>query len=69
MARSYVNGKEIKINKAEIINNAPNYKCREGAVLGKDNKGVYIKTSDNFIRVTEYEYDDVLKVGDRLESK
>ena len=67
MARSYINKKEIRINKSEMVNYAPNYKCTEGVILGKDSTGVYVKTGDNFIKITEYEYDDILKIGDRLE--
>ena len=69
MSRSYVNGKEIKINKAEIVKNTPKYKSTVGLVLEKDDKGIYVKTSDSFVRLTEYEYDGKLRVGDKLESK
>jgi len=69
MALSYIHGKEIKINDSKIYSNAPNYKCTEGYVVGIDKKGVCVKTSDNFLLITEYEYDGKLKVGDKLERK
>jgi methionyl-tRNA formyltransferase len=69
MSRSYVNGKEIKINKAEIVKDAPKYKSKAGLVLEKGDEGVYVKTCDSFVRLTEYEYDGNLRIGDRLESK
>jgi len=69
MSRSYVNGKEIKINKAEIVNNVPKYKSTVGLVLEKNDKGIYVKTIDGLVRLTEYEYDGKLRVGDKLESK
>lgn len=69
MSRSYVSGKEIKINKAEIVKNKHSYQAIEGSVLEKDDKGIYIKTSDSFIRVTEYEFEGKIKVGDKLDSK
>ena len=69
MSRSYVNGKEIKINKAEIVKNVPKYKSTVGLVLEKNDKGIYVKTIDSLVRLTEYEYDGKLRVGDKLESK
>ncbi len=35
MARNFINDKEIKINKAEMIENAPSYKGIAGQVVGK----------------------------------
>lgn len=67
MARSFINGKEIKINKAEYIPEAPAYKCRVGSILQKDTKGFLVKTKDSFIKITEYEYEGILRVGDRFE--
>ena len=69
MARSYVNGKEIKINKVEMVESAPSYQCIEGAILNMDDDGFYVKTRDNFIKVVEYEIDGTLRIGDRFEIK
>jgi methionyl-tRNA formyltransferase len=69
LARSCINGKEIKINKVEYFNDSPLYKCIVGAVLKKDSSGFLVKTSDSFIKVTEFEYDGKLRVGDRFDFK
>ncbi|MDQ7060733.1 MAG: formyltransferase family protein [Sulfurimonas sp.] len=69
MARAFINGEEMKINKVEEIKNAPSYKCVIGAVLNKDNDGFLVKTNDNFVKVVEYEYDGKFRVGDRFEVK
>jgi len=67
MARSFLNGKEIKINKIELIENAPIYKGIPGAVIGKKGNNIVVKTKDSFVIITEYEYDDKIKIGDRFE--
>lgn len=65
-ARALLNGKEVMINKSQVIENAPIYKGVVGAVLQKDISGFYVKTKDSFIKVTEFTYDGVIKVGDRF---
>lgn len=67
MASTYLNEKEMKINKIEIIKNAVKYKCIVGAILNKDGEGFLVKTNDSFIKVVEFEYDGKIKVGDRFE--
>jgi len=66
-ARAYLNGIEMTINKVEEIDNAPTYRCIEGAILHKDSSGILVKTLDNFIKITEFEYEAKYKVGDRFE--
>lgn len=68
-ARAFLNDKEMKINKIQYIDEAPVYKCINGAILNKDDKGFFVKTKDSFIKVTEFEYDGKIKVGDRFEIK
>jgi methionyl-tRNA formyltransferase len=67
IARSYINGKEMKIKKVSLIKNAPIYKGISGAILSKENHILYVKTLDSFIKIEEYEYSDKVKVGDRFE--
>ena len=67
MARAFLNGKEMKINKVELIKDAPIYKCIEGAILEKKKDYFVVKTKDSFVKVTEWEYDGKFKVGDRFE--
>ena len=64
VATTYNDGKEIKINKAVFINDAPKYIATVGQVLSKTNKGFLIKTYDSFIEILEIE--GKLKVGDKL---
>ena len=69
MARTFINGVEIKINKAEMVTGGVTYKCIEGAILNIDATGFIVKTKDNFIKITEYTSDINIKVGDRFERK
>jgi len=69
MARAFVNGKEVMINKSEIVQGATSYQCTAGAVLNKDKTGLLVKTKDSFIKITEYHSDVVIKVGDRFANK
>lgn len=69
MARAFINGNEMKINKVEFIKDAPVYKCVVGAILNKDTNGFLVKTKDSFVKVTEFEYDEKIKVGDRFDVK
>lgn len=67
MAQSYINNKVIYINKSEMVKDAINYKCIEGQVLSKDkDNSFYVKTKDNVLKITQYFYDGIIKVGDRL---
>jgi methionyl-tRNA formyltransferase len=67
MARTILNGKEMKINKIRYIAEAPYYKGIEGAILSKTKMGFYVKTKDSFIEVLDFEYNGNFKVGDRFE--
>lgn len=66
MARSNLNGMELKINKAKMINEAPIYKGIPGQVVGKTNNSIIIKTLDSTIEIIEYDYDGNIRIGDRL---
>lgn len=69
IARAFLNGYEMKINKVEYLRETPIYKCKIGAILNKDSTGFLVKTKDSFIKVVEFEYDQSFKVGDRFEIK
>jgi methionyl-tRNA formyltransferase len=70
MARSFINNKEMKINKVLFIENAPIYKCVIGSILNKEKDGSFlVKTKDSFIKVIDYDFDDKFKIGDRFEIK
>ena len=66
-ATSYINNKVIKINKVKIVEDAIKYKSIPGQVVGKSKeKSFYVKTLDTIVEVLEYEYDGIIKIGDRL---
>jgi methionyl-tRNA formyltransferase len=70
MARAVLNGIEMKINKVEYIENAPKYKCVVGTILNKEEDSSFlVKTQDTFVKITEYEYDGKIKIGDRFDVK
>ena len=69
MARSFINNKEMMINKVELVKEASDYKNITGAVIGKDKSAFYVKTKDNFVKIVEYKYDGHIKIGDRFEVK
>ena len=66
MATTILNGMKLKINKAKLIENAPNYIGTPGQILSKTENGFLIKTVDNFIEILEIETEAIIKVGDKL---
>jgi Methionyl-tRNA formyltransferase len=66
MGRSFINDKEIKINKSKMIKNAPVYKGIPGQVIGITDNGFIVKTKDSILEMVEYEYYRTIKIGDRL---
>lgn len=66
-ARTKCKGKEVKINKSKLIENALVYKSTIGQVVGKSNKSIIVKTKDTILEITDYEYDGIIKIGDRFE--
>ena len=67
MARAFINGQEMKINKVEFIPDAPSYKCIIGTILNKDSEGFFVKTNDSFVKIIDFEFDGKFKVGDRFD--
>lgn len=68
-AQAILNNKIIKINKCQITQGAPSYKGIVGAVVGKNGQSFFVKTVDSTIEIVDYEYDGVIKVGDRFDCK
>ena len=66
-ARTFIDKKEIKINKVELIDDASNYKSIVGTVINKTNYNFMVKTKDSFVKVSEFEFDGKIKIGDRFE--
>ena len=69
VARAFINGVEVKINKAEMVTGAVTYKCIEGAILNIDATSFIVKTKDSFIKITEYTSETDIKIGNRFENK
>jgi methionyl-tRNA formyltransferase len=66
MATTLFNGTEIKINKARLIDQAPQYINTPGQLLAKTKDGFLIKSADSFLEILEIESKMVLKVGHKL---
>jgi len=66
MARTSINGHEVKINEAVYIKDAPEYINTPGQLLMKTELGFLVKTLDSFIEIRNIESDISLKVGDKL---
>ena len=66
-ARSFHNGKEIKINRVELMPTATNYSGIPGCVIGIDTDAFIVKTSDSFVKVTQWSGVPFPKIGDRLQ--
>ena len=66
VARTSLNGQEIKINSAVYIKEAPKYVNNPGQLLQKTKLGFLIKTLDSFIEIRDIDCDIKLKVGDKL---
>jgi len=66
MALSYVNGKEVRINKSRLIKDAPIYKGIPGQLISKTSDGFLVKTLDSYIELFEIETDLKLRVGNKL---
>jgi len=66
MARTHLNGNEMKINKAKLIDNAPQYKGIPGQIVGIYGCEFVVKTLDSTLLVIEYDYEEKVRLGDRL---
>ena len=67
IARAYINKKQMKINKVEIVKHVLINNCKIGLILKKDSESFSVKTKDSFIRVTEFEFNGTIKAGDKFE--
>jgi methionyl-tRNA formyltransferase len=66
-ARTNINGIEVRVNRIELIPGAPIYKSIPGAVLGKENENIIVKTGDSFVKIIEWASEGKIKIGDRFE--
>lgn len=67
MARCRLNGKTMLINRSVFYGNAIPYKGIPGQIVGKQEDFIWVKTKDSVLKITEFEFDGKLKLGDRLE--
>jgi methionyl-tRNA formyltransferase len=66
-AQTFINKKKMKINKVELVDKAINYKSVVGTIVNINPTNFIVKTKDSFIKITEFEFDGNLKIGDRFE--
>jgi methionyl-tRNA formyltransferase len=66
IARTSINGQEVKINSAVYIEEAPKYINTPGQLLKKTELGFLVKTLDSFIEIRDIESKIRLNVGDKL---
>lgn len=52
-ARTWVNGTELKILSAEIVNGAPQFIGVPGEVIGRCDKGNFVKTGDSYVLIKQ----------------
>jgi methionyl-tRNA formyltransferase len=65
-ARTVCGDVELKINRVELLSNAPAYKGIPGAILEVCSDGFYVKTADSYLKVTEWSGVDRVRIGERL---
>lgn len=66
LAQTKINDKTVYIVKAELVTDAPLYKCIPGALLAKDGIGFLVKTGDTYIRIVEWISEAKLFAGGRF---
>ena len=64
--RTLCRDKEIRINRVELVPDAPVYKGVPGAVVGVEAEGFFVKTADSFVKVVEWSGIDKIRIGERL---
>jgi methionyl-tRNA formyltransferase len=65
-ARTFLERNEIRINRVELIADAPVFKGIPGAVVGMESGMFLVKTADSFVRVAEWSGASKIRVGSRL---
>ena len=66
LAHTFLDGQKVQIVKAELVDEAPSYKCIPGAILAKESRGFLVKTGDTYIRVNEWISEIKLSAGKRF---
>ena len=58
----------MKINKVEYVRETKKHKLAVGTIMSKTLDGFLVKTKDGHVKVTEYEFQEKVKVGDKFET-
>lgn len=66
-ARTTLYGKDVEINRVELLAEAVNYTGIPGSVVGVENGAFLVKTFDNVVRVKEWSGCELPKIGDRFQ--
>ena len=65
-ATTFLNGVELKIDKAEFISNAPSYVDIPGTILKVNDNEAIVKTLDSYIKLVDWKSDIPIKIGSRF---
>lgn len=65
-AQTKWNEETIKINRSKLLEMAPNFIGIPGSVIGISRSGIYVKTSNSVLLLTEYSENFRPRLGDRL---
>ena len=66
-ARTFLGNEEIKIRRVQLLPKASKFKGVAGSVIGVEAGSFLVKTSDSFVRVTEWSGYPKPRIGDRLQ--
>lgn len=65
-ATTFLKDNVVKINKARMIDNAPDYIGTPGQIVGITNNGFIVKTEDSTIEIFDIDSGVKIKLGDKL---
>jgi methionyl-tRNA formyltransferase len=67
LAQTHLNGEVIKLQKAQLIENAPIFKGIPGSVIGVQGNELFVKTSDSLVLIKEFSARIRPRLGDRFQ--
>jgi len=65
-ARTFCGDLEIRINRVELLPDAPVFKGIPGTVVGVEPEAFHVKTVDSYLKVVEWSGVERIRIGDRL---
>ena len=65
-AKTFCHSAEVRINCVAMVPDAPIYKGIPGAVLGKSDSTLLVKTLDSYVKLLDWSSDQKITVGDRF---